>query len=182
VKRLVEMHGGTITARSSGLGAGSEFIVKLPALAAVSEQRRLPSVVAGKRAHARVLIVEDNPDASDALHMLLELLGHKVRVVRDGPAALDAVRANIPDVALVDIGLPGMDGYEVARRARPLASPGRMTLIALTGYGRDEDKARALAAGFDYHLTKPVDVDALRTLLSGAGPAQITHTRPQFEL
>jgi CheY-like chemotaxis protein len=182
VKRLVEMHGGTITARSSGSGAGSEFVVRLPALASVPQERRVPAVVAGNRAHARVLIVEDNPDASDALHMLLELLGHKVRVVRDGPAALEAVRANIPDVALVDIGLPGMDGYEVARRARPLASPGQMTLIALTGYGRDEDKARALEAGFDYHLTKPVDVDALRTLLSGAGPAHITQTRPEFHL
>ena len=178
VKRLVEMHGGTIAAHSGGAGTGSEFVVRLPALAAVPEQRRLPSIVAGHRAHARVLIVEDNPDASDALHMLLELLGHKVAVVRDGPAALEAVRESIPDVALVDIGLPGMDGYEVARRARPLASPGQMTLIALTGYGRDEDKARALAAGFDYHLTKPVDVDALRTLLSGAGPAHVTQTRP----
>jgi len=182
VRSFVKAHGGEVWADSDGVGAGSEFVVRLPALAAVPEQRRLPSVIAGQRAHARVLIVEDNPDASDALHMLLELLGHKVAVVRDGPAALEAVRESIPDVALVDIGLPGMDGYEVARRARPLASPGQMTLIALTGYGRDEDKARALAAGFDYHLTKPVDVDALRSLLSGAGPAHVTQTRPEFHL
>jgi signal transduction histidine kinase/FixJ family two-component response regulator len=174
VKQLVELHGGRVEVRSAGRGAGSEFVVRLPALATAPEPRSLAAPAAGRPRHARVLVVEDNPDASDALYMLLELLGHTVRVVRDGPAALDAVRTAVPDVALVDIGLPGMDGYEVARRARPLAEPGRMTLVALTGYGRDEDKERALAAGFDYHLTKPVDIDALRALLASAASDERT--------
>jgi len=181
-RRIAQLHGGDVEGFSEGPGKGSEFVLWLPLtdpdLTIEPTEGELPRLSESYR----VLIVEDNPDASDALHMLLELLGHKVRVVRDGPSALEAVRANAPDVALVDIGLPGMDGYEVARRARPLATPGRMTLIALTGYGRDEDKARALAAGFDYHLTKPVDVDALRSLLSGAGPAHVTQTRPAFRL
>jgi hypothetical protein len=164
VKRLVGMHGGAITACSSGVGTGSEFIVRLPALAAVPEQRRLPSVVPGKRAHARVLIVEDNPDASDALHMLLELLGHKVRVVRDGPSALEAVRANIPDVALVDIGLPGMDGYEVARRAGPSWADGSSPSPFPT--------ARARRCAFRRRL-RPPDEKSTSTrsdAASGAGP------------
>ena len=165
VKRLVELHGGSVMVRSAGPGTGSEFVIRLPVLASMPAERHLPPVATARPGHARVLIVEDNPDASDALLMLLEVLGHKVRVVRDGPAALDAVRATVPDVALVDIGLPGMDGYEVARRVRTLVAPGQTTLIALTGYGREEDRQRALAAGFDYHLTKPVEVDALRMLL-----------------
>lgn len=117
------------------------------------------------RAHARVLLVEDNPEAAESLATLLTVLGHSVQVVPDGPTALDAARAEAPDVALVDIGLPGMDGYELARRMRRLPGMSATTLVALTGYGQDSDREQALAAGFDHHLVKPVDVDALKTLL-----------------
>ena len=113
-------------------------------------------------------MVEDNPDAAESLQMLLELFGHRVRVVHDGPAAIDAVRAEAPDIALVDIGLPGMDGYELVRRLREQPDGGE-TLVALSGYGRDEDKARAITAGFHLHLTKPVDADRLQALLARLG-------------
>jgi two-component system CheB/CheR fusion protein len=121
-----------------------------------------------------VLLVEDNPDAAESLMMILELLGHHVRVVYDGRAALEAARANRPDVMLIDIGLPGMNGYELAQAIRRDATLAQTILVALTGYGRSEDKAHALAAGFDYHLVKPVDLQALGDLVArpvqGRGP------------
>jgi len=173
-RRLVEMHGGRIEAHSDGLGKGSEFTVTLPALAVAPEEVRpeQPAEPVAQRT-ARVLLVEDNPDAADSLALLLEVLGHRVRSVHDGVTALDAARANPPDVMLVDIGLPGMDGYEVARRIRRDPALKNTVLIALTGYGRDEDKRLAMAAGFDYHLVKPVNPDALQGLvarLAGADP------------
>jgi two-component system CheB/CheR fusion protein len=124
-------------------------------------------------------MVEDNPDAAESLVMLLELLGHNVRVVHDGLAALEAATANVPDIMLVDIGLPGLDGYEVARSIRREPALRNIVLVALTGYGRPEDKAQAMAAGFDYHLVKPVDLEALGELVAqlgspvrtGGGPA-----------
>src|SRR5690606_18619987 len=115
---------------------------------------------------ARVLLVEDNPDVAESMALLLELLGHQVRVVDDGLAALDSARAWRPEVVLIDIGLPGIDGYEVARRMRADEGIPHALLVALTGYGRSEDKARALAAGFDHHITKPVEFDALSALVS----------------
>lgn len=111
------------------------------------------------------MVVEDNPDAADALVMLLELLGQSARVVHDGVAALGAARARVPDLMLVDIGLPGIDGYEVARRVRRDPALRCCLVVALTGYGRDEDERQARAAGFDDHLVKPVDVDMLRAVL-----------------
>jgi PAS domain S-box-containing protein len=170
VRRIVELHGGTVAAKSGGLGRGAEFVIRLPALPptvegaadeprpAAREQRNGPS--------ARVLIVEDNPDAAEGLEMILELLGHHVRVARDGKAGLEAARANVPNIVLVDIGLPGMDGYDVARAMRRDPALKDLVLVALTGYGRAEDAARAMAAGFDYHLVKPVDLDRLGNLLS----------------
>jgi CheY-like chemotaxis protein len=113
-----------------------------------------------------VLVVEDDPDAAESLTLLLELFGYRVRVAHDGPAALATVRAGSPTVALVDIGLPGMDGYDLAGRLREQPSMKRTTLVALSGYGRDEDKERARAAGFHFHLTKPVDVGCLETLMA----------------
>lgn len=114
----------------------------------------------------RVLVVEDNHDAAEALAMLLKLFEHQPTVVSDGPGAIDAVRNSSFDMALVDIGLPGIDGYEVARRIRMIPNARAMTLVALTGYGQDTDKQRARSAGFDEHLTKPVKVERLQELLN----------------
>lgn len=164
-RRLVELHGGCIEAASAGLGCGSEFVVTLPLVAApaVPDVSPGPDAVAGRA--ARVLVVEDNVDAAEALQMLLEVLGHRGRVVHDGLAALDAARRIRPDVMLVDIGLPGIDGYEVARRVRSAPDLRTILLVALTGYGQADDRERAMAAGFDRHLVKPVDPDGLDTLL-----------------
>jgi CheY-like chemotaxis protein len=113
-----------------------------------------------------VLVVDDNADAAESLRMLLELFGHRVRVARDGPSALELACADVPEVMLVDIGLPGMDGCEVALGARRTPALRDVWLVALTGWGRDEDRRRTLVAGFDLHLTKPVDPAALRKLLA----------------
>ena len=168
VRRVVELHGGTVEASSHGLGYGAEFELRLPVLAALPETGGAsadlsPSVA--KSAGAKVLLVEDNPDAAESLMMLLELLGHSVRVANDGISALTAVGGGAPDVMLVDIGLPGIDGYEVARRIRSDPHLAGVILVALTGYGRDEDRERAIVAGFDYHLVKPIELDALRGLV-----------------
>jgi PAS domain S-box-containing protein len=176
VRRLVELHGGRIEAHSDGIGKGAEFVVCLPVAREAQQKGAVVSTNAGARpCPARVLLVEDNADAAESLVMLLELLGHRVRVVNDGHAALEAARANVPDVMLVDIGLPGMDGYELARRVRQDVKLRQAVLVALTGYGRDEDRKRALAAGFDDHLVKPVNADVLRGLVArlSAGAASI---------
>ena len=166
VKRLVEMHDGRVEAHSAGPGMGSEFEVHLP-VAAITRQ---PLIATADKTqaheHLRVVIVEDNYDAAEALTMLLELFGHQTMIVADGLAAIDAVRNGTFDVALVDIGLPGIDGYEVARRIRMLPNAKTMTLVALTGYGQETDKQRALSAGFDEHLTKPVKIERLQALLN----------------
>jgi len=112
-----------------------------------------------------VLVVDDNADVAEGLMMLLELLGHLVRVAHDGMAALEAVRVNVPDLMLVDIGLPGMDGYELARNVRQDSRLKGVVLVALTGYGRDEDKRKAIEAGFDEHLVKPLTVETFQKLL-----------------
>jgi two-component system CheB/CheR fusion protein len=124
--------------------------------------------MAGLEAPGRtnVVLVEDNPDAAESLMMLLELLGHQVRLFRDGLSALASASASPPDVMVVDIGLPGIDGYEVARRARACPELERVVLIALTGYGREEDERQARAAGFDHHLVKPVEPSALEGLMA----------------
>jgi CheY-like chemotaxis protein len=168
VRRLAELHGGTASAASPGPGRGSSFEVRLPAIeppAPLSAAPAAPPVVAAPP--REVLIVEDNADAASTLRGLLELAGHSVRVARDGAEGLAALREGAPDVALIEIGLPGLDGYEVARRARAAleGKPGPL-LVALTGYGLPEDRARALEAGFDEHLVKPVDPAALETLFS----------------
>ena len=166
-RRLVELHGGRIQAHSEGLGKGAEFLVCLPLIPAMSEgwdpAATTPPMV---QRCASILLVEDNHDAAESLTMLLELLGHRIRVVHDGVAAMEAARSNVPDVMLVDIGLLGMDGYEVARRVRLDPNLRRVILIALTGYGYKEDKRQAMAAGYDYHLVKPVDTDLLQELLA----------------
>jgi PAS domain S-box-containing protein len=169
VRRLVELHGGRVEARSEGVGRGAEFGVRLPAAGADDDAAGVVAAGQGApaRAPVRVLLVEDNADAADSLAMLLEILGHRVRVATDGAAALDVAETHRPDVMLVDIGLPGMDGYEVARRVRRDPRLAGVTLVALTGYARDEDRRRALDAGFDCHLVKPVDIDQLQSLVAG---------------
>jgi signal transduction histidine kinase len=168
VRHLVELHGGRIEAHSDGVGKGSEFVVRLPAVPCPEGRPESATSVLGPERRARVLLVEDNSDAADALMMLLETLGHEVVVMHDAPSALTAMGSIVPDVALVDIGLPGMDGYDLARRIRELPKGRMVLLVALTGYGREEDKQRAMAAGFDCHLTKPVELHTLQGLVARA--------------
>jgi PAS domain S-box-containing protein len=167
VRQLVELHGGRVAARSEGPGTGAEFIVRLPALAPPD---RMPELEAPEPcaapARARVLVVEDNRDAAASMRMLLEYMGHSPRVAYDGAEALDAARADAPELIFVDIGLPDMDGYEVARRIRQDPALRSTRLVALTGYGREDDKQRARAAGFDQHLVKPAALETLRELFS----------------
>jgi signal transduction histidine kinase/ActR/RegA family two-component response regulator len=169
VRQLVELHGGSVTAHSEGVGRGSEFRVSLP----YSELEAPPEAPAAHLdSHARaleVLVVDDNVDAAETLAELLQVWGHTVRVVHDGFAALEAAGAHAPDVVLLDIGLPRMDGFEVARRLRANPAHARCTLVALTGYGQSEDRARAHEAGFDHHLTKPVDLQVLARVLAACG-------------
>jgi len=168
VQRLAELHGGSAAVFSVGAGQGSELTVRIPALPTPPEAAA-PAVVADAAASGRnVLVVEDNDDARMALCELLELGGHHVRAAADGVSGLASALASRPDIALVDVGLPGIDGYEVARRIRAAEVGGaHMKLVALTGYGLPEDRARALAAGFDVHLVKPVSMVALGKLLAG---------------
>jgi PAS domain S-box-containing protein len=173
VRRIVELHGGSVRASSPGVGRGAEFVIRLPALPTAPEEasRQLPASGGStrERAPARVLVVEDNLDAAESLTMVLELLGHQVRVAHDGMAALVAARAEVPDMMLIDIGLPGMNGYELARAVRRDPLLQHLRLVALTGYGRSEDHAQAMTAGFDHHLVKPVDFDTLEALVTGFG-------------
>ncbi|MCD6077754.1 MAG: hypothetical protein K0R89_1692 [Ramlibacter sp.] len=169
VRSLVEMHGGTVLARSRGPALGSTFVVRLPCLLALPR----PDAAAAKAgpdvplARARVLVVDDNVDAAETLATFLEMIGMQVRTVHDGHAGLAAAREMAPDVVLLDIGLPGISGYEVAEALRAEARHSRMTLVALTGWGAEDDRRKAAAAGFHHHLTKPVDLQALETILRG---------------
>jgi CheY-like chemotaxis protein len=168
VKSLTELHGGSVEAHSAGPGQGSEFVVRwpLPTQGAPEGVPAPPQGPAATERAIRVLLVDDNVDAAESLAMLLRLWGHEVAVAHDGPAALRAAAAQRPQVALLDIGLPGMDGHEVARRLRSQPGLGPVVLVALTGWGQDEDRRRSQEAGFDHHLTKPVELSALRELLT----------------
>ena len=164
VRTLVEMHGGRVEAHSDGPGTGSEFVVWLPVLEdalaepqATTAPREMPA--------RRVMIVDDNRDAAEMLGALLEALGAIVQVVYSGRAALDMLDRFDPDAVLLDIGMPEMDGYEVARRLRAQPDRADTLLIALTGWGQDQDQENAKAAGFNHHLVKPPDIDRLRELL-----------------
>jgi PAS domain S-box-containing protein len=167
VDRLVKMHGGEVEARSAGLGHGSEFIVRLPALcppdAAVP---KLDGPGPGRAPKRRILLIEDNADAADMLAALLEIEGHEVVIAGDGPRALELAQRWKPDIVLLDVGLPGMDGYEVARRLRALELDPRPRIAGLSGYGRAEDREQAEHAGMDLYLVKPIDREKLENLLT----------------
>jgi signal transduction histidine kinase/ActR/RegA family two-component response regulator len=169
-KGLVELHGGTIEANSAGKGRGSAFIVRLPVRSLHARRPRDTSgATSAKSPGTRVLIADDNVDAAESLAMLLRMEGHEVVVVHDGRQALAAFEAAPPPkVALLDIGMPELDGYEVASRVRQHPLGRDVTLIAVTGWGQDSDKARARAAGFNHHFTKPVEPDRLSALLRSA--------------
>jgi len=171
VQRLITLHGGSVEARSEGAGRGSEFIVRLPLREEPAIVRELPAS-AKPAGHSgpprRILIVDDNRDAAQALRLLLEGDGHQVRTADDGASGLEIARADRPDVVLLDIGLPKMDGYEIAQRIRSDAGLEGTLLIAVTGYGQMHDRARASASGFHHHLVKPVAFAALQQLLREA--------------
>jgi PAS domain S-box-containing protein len=169
VRRLVELHGGTVRAFSAGPGRGSEFVVRLPV--APEPAPRTGGVVpratpAASAVPQHILIVDDNVDSADSLATVLGLKGHRTWTAYDGPAALDAARAHRPGFVLLDIGLPRMDGYEVARRLRQAPDLRGAVLVAMTGYGQDEDRRKGQEAGFDYHLVKPVDLTELAKILA----------------
>ena len=171
VRRLTEMHGGTVEVTSAGQGQGSEFIVRLPLLSdEASEARPVKSAEAPHRVKPasgrRILVVDDNRDSAESLAMLLRLFGNDVRTVQDGNLALEVAAAYNPDVVLLDIGLPGLDGLEVCRRLRSRTKDSRTLIVAMTGYGQEEDRRRSEEAGFDAHMVKPVDLEALQDLLS----------------
>jgi two-component system, chemotaxis family, CheB/CheR fusion protein len=165
VSRLTTLHGGSIQAESRGQGKGSTFTIRLPRGSAPAGDISVPTPL-HQVMPRRVLIIEDQQDARDSLRMLLELDGHDVAIARDGAEGLAKLASMDPDAALVDIGLPGIDGYEVARRARELPNRQGILMIALSGYAQKEDRERSREAGFDLHLAKPVAYDQLRQALS----------------
>lgn len=171
VKTLVEMHNGTVAARSNGPGTGSEFLVRMPLLDAAAAEvkahdQATPADRRGQRPVKRVLVVDDNVDAAASVATLLKLCQHSVRVVHTGQEAIQAVGAEHPEVVLLDIGLPDIDGYEVAHQLRARPEFNDVQLIALTGYGQTQDRRRSQEAGFDAHLTKPADLAALQSAIA----------------
>jgi PAS domain S-box-containing protein len=170
VRNLVAMHGGTVEAHSDGPGKGSEFVVRLP-LAPEEPRRRGAEGPDGASRRAatparRLLVVDDNVASAESLAMMLRLMGNEVCTAHDGPSALGLAATFAPDVVLLDIGMPGMDGYEVARRLRAMSPLKEVVVVAQTGWGQDEDRRRSVEAGFDHHLVKPVDPAALQDLLA----------------
>jgi CheY-like chemotaxis protein len=166
VRRLAELHDGAVSAESDGAGHGAVFTAWFPAVAALHEPRRAPSKLQSGPSPRRVLVIEDNQDARQMLRAVLRMDGHEVREAKDGASGLTVAAEENPEVVVVDIGLPDIDGYEVARRLRAGAGGRTMALIALTGYGGDEEEGRARAAGFDAHLVKPVSVERLAQVIA----------------
>ena len=170
VRRLVELHGGSVRAQSEGAGHGSMFEIRLPRAAEVVVA--LPCAQAGvDSGKPTVLLIEDNEDGREMMATMLGAYGYSVQQAADGVQGVQMAHAGAPDVALVDIGLPGIDGYEVARRLRNDAATRNIKLIALTGYGLADDQRRVMEAGFDVHLVKPVDLDHLLEAIGSFSPA-----------
>ena len=174
VRQIVEMHGGTVDGYSAGLDQGSEFVVTLPLLQYVA-----PEAGAGEKAEVtsarksfRVVVIDDNVDANDSLRMLLQMAGHEVSAAYDGAAALSLVQASRPQIVLCDIGLPNLDGYAVVTKLREQMKEAMPLMIAITGWGKDTDRERALAAGFDHHLVKPVEPEVLLQMIAAEGDRQ----------
>lgn len=163
---LVQLHDGEIRAHSEGVGRGSEFVVRLPLapLAPIEADCEAPS--RALKASLRVLVVDDNHDVADSLAMLLRCMGSEVRVAYSGAAALEAIGGFKPHAAFIDIGMPGMDGFETAKRARKLPGGEGLVLVCISGWGRAEEMQRSRRAGFDHHLVKPVDPDVIESLLA----------------
>ena len=176
VRELVALHDGSVEASSAGVGQGAEFAVRLPLARALGaelpERLAVRSSTRPARRMRRVLVVDDNRDSAESLAALLGMLGHEVDQAYDGPAALATARTRFPDLVLLDIGMPGMSGHEVARQIRAEPALLGTTLIALTGYGSAEDRHESRAAGFDGHLVKPIDFEALQRIIEGLPPAQ----------
>lgn len=174
VRRLVEMHGGSVDAESSGPGKGSQFIVRLPALSACDETHESNHTLNHDRHNGTsrtVLIVEDNRDGADTLAMLLKMMNHDVHVAYNGADAIKSLQSILPDIVLLDIGLPAMNGYEVAAKIRQIPGFTKTVLVAMTGYGQDEDRQKSHGAGFNCHLVKPVEPAVLRQLFESLGNA-----------
>ena len=170
-KNLAELHGGTLAADSAGLGKGSRFTLSLPLATRAGEAHQVDAAPPDARISAghRLLVVDDNVDAADSLAMLLRLQGHQVEVAYDGAKALELIAASRPDLVFLDIGMPGMDGYEVARRIRRTIGVEKTRVIALSGWGQAEDRRRSAEAGFDHHLVKPPDLREVGAVLAGIG-------------
>jgi PAS domain S-box-containing protein len=170
VKRIVAMHGGTVTASSGGAGQGSEFTFTIPLAMSSAASSAGPAAVSTARARGtqKILVVDDNEDAANSLAALLQMSGHQVLVAHDGPQALRLATADPPDLALLDLGLPTMDGYELARRVRGTPALAHTRLIAMTGYGQDSDRRAASGAGFEAHLVKPVEFRDLMRAIEGS--------------
>lgn len=172
-KRLIELHGGTLEAHSEGLNRGSEFVVRLPAATATTPgPQAVPGTGAdGMASGHRILVADDNIDFATSFALILRMLGNDVRVVHDGAAALEAAASLKPAFCFLDIGLPKINGYDLAQRLRQMPATAHSTLIAVTGWGQEKDRQRAHEAGFDHHMVKPVDPNAIETLLRTARPA-----------
>jgi signal transduction histidine kinase/ActR/RegA family two-component response regulator len=169
VRSLVQLHGGSVSAHSEGIGRGSEFVVRLPLATGAEATTAAPEPLPTETPPMRVLVVDDNRDAADSLGVLLGFLGYVVEVAHDGLGALRAVERFRPALVLLDLGMPEMDGYEVARRLRAQPDGQGLVIVALTGWGQEEDRLRSRQAGFDHHLVKPTDIDALQRLFAEVG-------------
>ena len=166
VRSIVDLHGGTVTAQSHGTDQGSTFLVRLPRVQqGIREAEAISSPSAEAAVSKRVLIADDNLDAAESLQLWLQLAGHDVQIAGNGVTALKAAEEFKPDVALLDLGMPGLSGFDVARRIRESPWGSGMVLVALTGWGHDEDRRRSAEAGFDHHLTKPIAPEAIESLI-----------------